>query len=85
MEYKKADYKSTTITQAYVHHIFGLAAFRRGRELSTLVVILSVCHNMKSLGSSNLKIACSTATSVSPLIGKVIFYHTCVSRQPRKV
>ena len=29
--------------------IIGLAAFMRGRELSTLVVILSVCHNGKSL------------------------------------
>ena len=29
--------------------VIGLAAFMRGRELSTLVVILSVCHNGKSL------------------------------------
>ena len=32
-----------------VTQIIGLAAFMRGRELSTLVVILSVCHNGKSL------------------------------------
>ena len=29
--------------------VIGLAAFMRGQELSTLVVILSVCHNGKSL------------------------------------
>ena len=32
-----------------------------------------------------MNIACSTATSLSPLIGKVTFYCTFVSRESRKV
>ena len=35
--------------------------------------------------SSNVSIAFSTATSLFPLIGKVTFYCTFVSREPRKV
>ena len=40
------------------------------------------CH---SVITSNVNIARSTATSLSPLIGKVTFYCTFVSREPRKV
>ena len=38
-----------TVKAIHVDTIVGLAAFMRGRGLSTLVVILSVCHNGKSL------------------------------------
>ena len=65
--------------------IIGLTALAHGQELGTLVVILlvslSVCHHGKSLSrSSNVNIACSTATGLSPVIGKVILYCNFVSR-----
>ena len=61
--------------------------FMRGRELSTLVVILSVTLSSREVTfrSSNMNVVCSAATSLSPLIGKVTFYCTFVSREPRKV
>ena len=65
--------------------IIGLAILAHGQELCTLVVILfvclPVCHHGKSLSrSSNVNITCSTAISLSPVIGKVIFYCNFVSR-----
>ena len=61
--------------------------FMRGQELSTLVVILSVTLSSRkfTFRPSKLNIACSTATSLCPLMGKVTFYCTFVSREPRKV
>ena len=67
--------------------LVGHAAIMRLQELSILVVILSVSLSSweVTFRSSNVNIACSTATSLSPLLGKVIFYCTFVSREPRKV
>ena len=67
--------------------LVGLAAFMRGRELSTLVVSLSVCLSSRefTLRSSNLNTACSAATSLSPLMEKVYFYRNFVSRESPKV
>ena len=61
--------------------------YMRGRELSTLVVILFVILSSQefTLRSSNLNIACSAATSLSSQMEKVIFYRTFVSREPSKV
>ena len=66
--------------------------YMRGRELSTLVVILSVYLSLSvclssrefTFRSSNLNIACSTATSLSPLMEKVYFYRNFVSGEPRR-
>ena len=68
-------------------HLLVSPHFMRGRELSTLVVILSVTLSSREVTfrSSNMNIVCSTATSLSSLIGKVTFYCTFVSREPRKV
>ena len=67
----------------------GLAAFyawARAKHFGCHSVCLSFCHHREvTFRSSNLNIACSTATSLSPLIGKVTFYCTFVSREPRKV
>ena len=47
---------------------------------------LSFCHHREvTFRSPNLNIACSTATSFSPLIKKVTFYRTFVYREPHKV
>ena len=47
----------------------------------------SVCLSSREINfrSPNLNIMCSTATSLSQLMGKVTFYRTFVSRDPRKV
>ena len=67
--------------------LVGLAAVMRSQELSILVVILSVSLSSQEVTfrSSNMNIVCSTATSLSKLPGKVIFYRTFVSREPCKV
>ena len=78
----------TIITQRQWPAIIGLAALERGQqELCTLVVILSVILSSREVTfrSPNLNIACSTATSLSPLIKKVTFYRTFVYREPHKV
>ena len=71
------------------HHLFGLAAYyawARTKHFGCHSVCLSFCHHGEvTLRSSNVNIACSTATSLSPLIGKVTFYCTFVSREPHKV
>ena len=68
--------------------LVGLAAFYawvRAKHFGchSLFVILS--SQEVTFMSSNVNIACSTATSLSPLIGKVTFYCTFVSREPHKV
>ena len=68
--------------------VVGLAALERGRrELCTLVVILSVILSSREVTfrSPNLNIACSTATSLSPLTKRVTFYRSFVYREPYKV
>ena len=52
-----------------------------------VVVILSVILSSWefTFRSSNVNIVCSIATSLSSLMGKVTFYCTFVSREPRKV
>ena len=67
--------------------LVGHAAIMHLQELSILDVILSVSLSSREVTfrSSNMNIACSTATSLSPLLGKVIFYRIFVSREPRKV
>ena len=52
--------------------LVGYAAIMRSQELSIMVVILSVSLPSREVTlSSNVNIACSTATSLSPLLGKV--------------
>ena len=69
--------------------VIGLAAYyawARAKHFGCHSVCLSFCHHREvTFRSSNLNITCSTATSLSPLIGKVTFYCTFVSREPRKV
>ena len=69
--------------------VIGLAAFyawARAKHFGCHSVCLSFCHHREvTFRSSNLNIACSTATSLSPLMGKVSFYRTFVYRDPRKV
>ena len=74
-------------TQPTLCHSLVSLHFMCGREVSTLVVILSVCLSSRefTFRSSNLNIVCSTATSFSPLMEKVSFYCTFVFREPRKV
>ena len=50
-----------------------------------LSVCLSVIIGSHFQVNSNVNIACSTATSLFPMIGKVIFYCNFVSREPSKV
>ena len=52
-----------------------------------VLFILSVCLSSRefTFRSSNVNIACSTATSLSPLMEKVSFYCTFVYRESRKV
>ena len=46
---KESKPSCTCKSNKYCTTVIGLAAFMRGRGLSTLVVILFVCHNGKSL------------------------------------
>ena len=69
--------------------VIGLAAFyawARAKHFGCHSVCLSFCHHGEvTFRSSSVNIACSTATSLSPLIEKVSFYCTFVSRDPHKV
>ena len=67
--------------------LVGHAAIMHSQELSILVIIWSVSLSSweVTFRSSNVNIACSTATSFSPLLGKVIFYRTFAFREPCKV
>ena len=53
----------------------------------TRSVCLSVCLSSRefTFRLSNLNIACSIANNLSPLMEKVYFYCTFVSREPRTV
>ena len=67
--------------------LIGLAELVHGRAryIGCLSVCLSVIIGSHFQVNSNVNIACSTAISLFPMIGKVIFYCNFVSREPSKV